>query len=113
TTLSPGIATSHPNDLPNLRKVAGLPPVGALGIALPQPSTGGTAPGPVARALAGAGSSIDHLRARQCLTMAIYYEAATESAAGQRAVAQVVLNRVTHPAYPNTVCGVVFQGSER
>jgi hypothetical protein len=45
--------------------------------------------------------------------MAIYYEAATEPAAGQRAVAQVVLNRVNHPAYPDTVCGVVFQGSER
>jgi hypothetical protein len=32
---------------------------------------------------------------------------------GQRAVAQVVLNRLRHPAYPNSVCGVVFQGSER
>src|SRR5690606_32916153 len=32
---------------------------------------------------------------------------------GQRAVAQVVLNRVAHPSYPATVCGVVFQGSER
>lgn len=32
---------------------------------------------------------------------------------GQRAVAQVVLNRVRHPAYPHSVCGVVFQGSER
>ena len=45
--------------------------------------------------------------------MAIYYEAASESDAGQRAVAQVVLNRVAHPTYPDTVCGVVFQGSER
>ncbi|WP_366872651.1 cell wall hydrolase [uncultured Brevundimonas sp.] len=32
---------------------------------------------------------------------------------GQAAVAQVVLNRMRHPAYPGTVCGVVFQGSER
>jgi hypothetical protein len=32
---------------------------------------------------------------------------------GQRAVAQVVLNRVRHPAYPTTVCGVVFEGSQR
>jgi hypothetical protein len=38
---------------------------------------------------------------------------ASEPDAGQRAVAQVVLNRVAHPAYPDTVCGVVFQGSER
>ncbi|VVT12594.1 conserved exported hypothetical protein [Erythrobacter sp. EC-HK427] len=59
------------------------------------------------------GSDQDHARAQQCMTQAIYYEAASESDAGQRAVAQVVLNRVAHPAYPNTVCGVVFQGSER
>ena len=45
--------------------------------------------------------------------MAVYYEAANESAAGQRAVAQVVLNRVSHPSYPASICGVVFQGSER
>jgi hypothetical protein len=49
----------------------------------------------------------------QCLTQAIYYEARNQSADGQRAVAQVVLNRVRHPSYPNSVCGVVFQGSER
>jgi spore germination cell wall hydrolase CwlJ-like protein len=52
-------------------------------------------------------------RSLQCLTEAIYYEARSESEDGQRAVAQVVLNRVRHPAYPNTVCGVVYQGSER
>jgi hypothetical protein len=69
--------------------------------------------GPAARALRAAGSSADVARAQQCLTMAIYYEAASESDAGQRAVAQVVLNRVAHPSYPATVCGVVFQGSER
>lgn len=60
-----------------------------------------------------AGSAIDHARALQCLTSAIYYEAAREPDDGQRAVAQVVLNRVRHPAFPSTVCGVVFQGSER
>lgn len=59
------------------------------------------------------GSGTDKARALQCMTMAIYYEAATESDAGQAAVAQVVLNRVAHSAYPDTVCGVVFQGSER
>jgi hypothetical protein len=52
-------------------------------------------------------------RSLQCLTEAIYYEARSESEDGQRAVAQVVLNRVRHPSYPNTVCGVVYQGSER
>jgi len=66
-----------------------------------------------ARALIAGGSINDQSRALTCLTQAIYYEAASESDAGQRAVAQVVLNRVAHPTYPNTVCGVVYQGSER
>jgi hypothetical protein len=47
------------------------------------------------------------------MTEAIYYEARGESARGQAAVAQVVMNRVSHPAYPKTVCGVVFQGAGR
>lgn len=50
--------------------------------------------------------------ALDCLTKAIYYEAAVESETGQRAVAQVVLNRMRSPIFPHTVCGVVFQGSE-
>jgi hypothetical protein len=49
-------------------------------------------------------------RAVECLTNAIYYEAATEPREGQEAVAQVVLNRVRHPAFPKSVCGVVYQG---
>jgi spore germination cell wall hydrolase CwlJ-like protein len=59
------------------------------------------------------GDAISKLRAIDCLTQAIYYEAASEGVDGGRAVAQVVLNRVRHPAYPNSVCGVVYQGSER
>ena len=51
-------------------------------------------------------------RAIDCLTQAVYYEAATEGADGQRAVAQVVLNRMRHPGFPSTVCGVVYQGSQ-
>lgn len=58
-------------------------------------------------------SPLDRARAAECLTDAIYYEAASEPDEGQRAVAQVVLNRASHPAFPGTVCGVVFQGSER
>ena len=69
--------------------------------------------GSAARAFQSAGSAIDKARALQCLSMAVYYEAASEAYDGQRAVAQVVLNRVAHPAYPTSVCGVVFQGSER
>jgi spore germination cell wall hydrolase CwlJ-like protein len=50
---------------------------------------------------------------RACLAQAIYYEARSESRIGQLAVADVVLNRVASPAFPNSVCGVVYQGSER
>ena len=52
-------------------------------------------------------------RAATCLTQAIYYEAASEPADGKRAVAQVVLNRMRSPAFPNSVCGVVYQGADR
>ena len=52
-------------------------------------------------------------RALECLTQAVYYEAASEGADGQRAVAQIVLNRMRHPGYPASVCGVIYQGSER
>ena len=69
--------------------------------------------GPAARAFDFTGSGIDRARALQCLANAVYYEAASEAIGGQRAVAQVVLNRVAHPSYPNSVCGVVYQGSER
>ncbi|MBB3990565.1 cell wall hydrolase [Croceicoccus naphthovorans] len=51
--------------------------------------------------------------AQRCLTQAIYYEAGFEPEDGKRAVAQVVLNRVRHPAYPNSVCGVVYEGSNQ
>lgn len=51
-------------------------------------------------------------RALDCLTQAVYYEAATEGADGQRAVAQIVLNRMRHPGFPSSVCGVVYQGSQ-
>ena len=61
----------------------------------------------------GSASAVDRGRALQCLAAAIYYEAASEPDAGQQAVAQVVLNRVRHTAFPSTVCGVVYQGSER
>jgi spore germination cell wall hydrolase CwlJ-like protein len=56
---------------------------------------------------------LDALKAQHCLSLAVYYEAKSESMQGQYAVAQVVLNRVRHPAWPHSVCGVVFQGSQR
>ncbi|WP_200910199.1 cell wall hydrolase [Sphingomonas sp. Leaf38] len=58
-------------------------------------------------------SGDDAGRAADCLTAAVYYEARSQSEEGQRAVAQVVLNRVRDRAFPNSVCGVVYQGAER
>jgi spore germination cell wall hydrolase CwlJ-like protein len=71
-----------------------------------------TAPNPAARPFRIFGSPVDQARAVDCLAAALIYEAGDDPV-GQRAVGQVVLNRVRHPAYPNSVCGVVFQGSER
>jgi len=68
--------------------------------------------GPSARPFFG-GEGRNHTRALDCLAQAVWYEAASESEAGQRAVAQVVLNRVSHSAWPGSVCGVVYQGSQR
>lgn len=58
-------------------------------------------------------TALDRERAHYCLTAALYYEAASETDDGMRGVAQTVINRVRHPSFPNTVCGVVFQGSQR
>ena len=58
------------------------------------------------------GDSSNAARAADCLAAAVLYEAG-DDADGQRAVAQVILNRLRHPAFPKSVCGVVFQGSER
>ncbi|HVI97998.1 MAG TPA: cell wall hydrolase [Sphingomonas sp.] len=58
-------------------------------------------------------SGDDARRALDCLTQAVYYEARSESLEGQQAVAQVVLNRVRNPAFPNSVCGTVYEGSSR
>ena len=75
----------------------------------------GAAPIPAAAPafLATMRSEEDRARASDCLTAAIYYEARSEPIDGQRAVAQVVLNRVRDRAFPSTICGVVYQGSER
>lgn len=55
--------------------------------------------------------ALDPTREIDCLTQAVYFEARGETAQGQQAVAQVVLNRVKSPLFPKTVCGVVFQGA--
>jgi hypothetical protein len=110
--LAPSSAVAHRAPAERLASIGDIAPPPGPGDA--GASFAATAPGgSIGRAFLSSGSWLDRARAEQCLTMAIYYEAATESDDGQRAVAQVVLNRVAHPSYPNTVCGVVFQGSER
>ncbi len=52
-------------------------------------------------------------KAMRCMTQAVYYEAGFEQVAGRYAVAQVILNRMRHPAFPKSVCGVIYQGSSR
>jgi len=49
----------------------------------------------------------------ECLTEALYFEARGEEPIGQYAVAEVILNRVDHANYPDTICGVVNQGTGR
>jgi hypothetical protein len=53
------------------------------------------------------------LAEQDCLARAVYFEARSEPEMGQLAVAKVVLNRVKDPNYPKTICGVVYQGSDR
>jgi hypothetical protein len=65
---------------------------------------------PAARPFHMAGA-IEAGRDLDCLSQAVYYEARGEGQAGMQAVAQVVLNRVRHPAFPKSVCAVVYQGA--
>ncbi len=71
-----------------------------------------TGPNPAARPFRLTDASINAARAVDCLATAVLYEAG-DDAIGERAVAQVIINRVRHPAFPKTICGVVFQGAER
>lgn len=48
-----------------------------------------------------------------CLALNIYWEARSEPLEGQLAVAHVTVNRMVHPKFPDTICGVVYQGNER
>ena len=82
----------------------------AVNRAIPLVAASGPAASPF-----GLGTASDAARsaALECLAQTIYYEAGQESDEGQRAVAQVVLNRVRHPAFPASVCGVVYEGSTR
>ncbi|WP_353309971.1 cell wall hydrolase [Shimia sp. NS0008-38b] len=47
----------------------------------------------------------------QCLSQALYFEARGESVKGQFAVAEVIMNRADHASFPQSVCGVINQGT--
>ena len=70
-------------------------------------------PNPAASPFVFKGDKGARAQALQCLASAVYYEAGSQDDDGERAVAQVVLNRVRHPAFPASVCGVVYEGSTR
>ena len=72
-----------------------------------------TGPNPAAQPFVFKGNAAARAQALDCLASAVYYEAGNQDTDGERAVAQVVLNRVRHPAFPASVCGVVYQGSTR
>lgn len=56
---------------------------------------------------------INYAKEMKCLAQAVYYEARSETTAGQLAVAQVVLNRVKSQKYSDSICGVVYQRTEQ
>jgi len=93
-------------------QIRDLTPETALAINANIPLASGPNPA-AAPFVLGKASGDTRARALECLTSAIYYEAAQEPTDGQRGVAQVILNRVRHPAFPNSVCGVVYEGSTR
>jgi spore germination cell wall hydrolase CwlJ-like protein len=104
---SPAVAPPAPPPMV-LRQVA---PDQALQINQQIPIANG--PNPSAAPFEFKGNAAARTQALQCLASAVYYEAGDQGDEGERAVAQVVLNRVRHPAFPASVCDVVYQGSTR
>ena len=67
----------------------------------------------VAKPFVVTGPADARAKALRCLTQAVYYEAAFEPGEGQMAVAQTVINRMRHPGYPKSICGVIYEGAAR
>ncbi|HLK25123.1 MAG TPA: cell wall hydrolase [Caulobacteraceae bacterium] len=100
----PKAPARHPILIPaNALGKAGVP-AGAITFALE--------PDAPARPFVLNASAHDRELAERCLAQAVYYEAGRQPLAGQEAVAQTVLNRLRHPDYPKSVCGVVYEGSQ-
>jgi len=70
----------------------------------PAPTVGGTTPPPAVRS--------GDTKSQRCVALAMYWEARGEGREGMLAVGSVVLNRVHDQRFPNSVCGVVYQGGE-
>ena len=85
-----------------------LPPLNM--VPLPTPAPGVPPPSPAQRLKL---DDKEYAKAQRCLANAIYWEARSEPVRGQMAVAQVVMNRVFSPFYPNDVCSVVYQNAHR
>jgi spore germination cell wall hydrolase CwlJ-like protein len=104
--LSAALFMSSPSDLGEMEAAfnAGRP--------IPSPQSVAYRPSQAALAFKSAGESQAEFeeRERRCLSTAIYFEARGEPVRGQIAVAQVILNRVRSPLFPETICGVVYQG---
>lgn len=109
-----GIADPRPVVAPPAPPVMAVRPLAPVQAALVnQAIPVSEAPNPAADPFRFKGTDAARADAIECLASAVYYEAGSESDDGERAVAQVVLNRVRHPAFPSSVCGVVYQGSTR
>lgn len=106
---NPSTPTGPPPEMAEPLVFAKLPPETAREINEAIPFAG---LGPPSRPFTPAGDIESRGRAIDCLAAAMWYESGDDPA-GNLSVGQVVLNRVRHPAFPATVCGVVFQGSER
>lgn len=104
------LLASEPLPVVEPLEIPALPPQEARQINASVPFASGA--NPPARPFVLALQGVERERAIDCLTSALWYEAGTDWE-GQRAVAQVVLNRLRHPAFPKSVCAVVYQGQER
>ncbi|MFT3964996.1 MAG: cell wall hydrolase [Sphingobium sp.] len=105
-------AAGQPSTPPRVQPVHNLDIAPATARAINTAIPFSLAPNPAARPFRFEGDSAAQDRATDCLAAAELYEAG-DDADGQKAVAQVVLNRLRHPAFPKTICAVVFQGAER
>jgi len=103
------VAASPFGVLKNLQQVAQLP----FATASIPPGALANMATPAAPPFVLKGDAADARQAVKCLGQAIYFEAGFQPIEGQRAIAQVILNRVRDRNFPDTVCGVVYQGWTR